>query len=121
MNIQSVHAREILDSRGNPTVEVEVILEDGSVGRAAVPSGASLPAERCLGGPDRACLPAPVMNLLNGGKHPENNVGFQGFMIMPFGAPSFREALRMGAEVFHSLKAVLKARKLGAAVGDEGG
>src|SRR5438105_3417535 len=92
--IESVLAREILDSRGNPTVEVEVILADGASGRAAVPSG---------------------------GKHADNNVDFQEFMIMPLGAPSYREALRMGAEVFHSLKEVLHDRRLGTTVGDEGG
>jgi enolase len=206
MTIQSVHAREILDSRGNPTVEVEVILDDGSVGRAAVPSGAStgaheavelrdgdksrylglgvqkavrnvnetlaprlleqdareqvaidrllleldgtpnkaklganailgvslacahaaassagLPLYRYLGGTNARVLPVPLMNIINGGKHADNNVDFQEFMIMPLGAPSFREALRMGAEVFHSLKGVLKKRGLNTAVGDEGG
>jgi enolase len=204
--IESVHAREILDSRGNPTVEVEVILADGSVGRAAVPSGAStgaheavelrdgdrarylgkgtlkavqnvneviakkllgydafeqvaldkllldldgtpnkarlganavlgvslaaadaaatsagLPLYRYLGGSNARYLPVPMMNVLNGGKHADNNIDFQEFMIMPLGAPSFREALRMGAEVFHSLKKVLHDRHLSTAVGDEGG
>src|SRR5579883_1123756 len=206
MTIQSIKAREILDSRGNPTVEVEVILEDGSAGRAAVPSGAStgaheavelrdqdasrylghgvlkavanvneiiglqllgedalqqtridqllleldgspnkgklganailgvslavahaaavsvgLPLYRYLGGTNAKYLPVPLMNILNGGKHADNNVDFQEFMIMPVGAPSFREALRMGAEVFHHLKKVLKDRQLNTAVGDEGG
>src|SRR5436853_2861829 len=204
--IESIHAREILDSRGNPTVEVEVILEDGSVGRAAVPSGAStgaheavelrdgdksrflgrgvlkavhhvndtiaprllgqdaleqaaldralldldgtpnkgklganamlgvslavahaaassagLPFYRYLGGTNAKYLPVPMMNVLNGGKHADNNVDFQEFMIFPLGAPSFREALRMGAEVFHSLKKVLHEKHLNTAVGDEGG
>jgi enolase len=204
--IESIHAREILDSRGNPTVEVEVILADGSVGRAAVPSGAStgahealelrdgdktrffgksvtkavanvndeiaprllghdafeqvaldqlliewdgtpnkakfganamlgvslatahaaaassgLPLYRYLGGSNARYLPVPMMNVLNGGKHADNNVDFQEFMIMPLGAPNFREALRVGAEVFHTLKKVLHDRKLSTAVGDEGG
>jgi enolase len=206
MSIENIHAREILDSRGNPTVEVEVILSDGSVGRAAVPSGAStgahealelrdgdksrylgrgvlqavrnvnetiapellgldereqasidalmigldgtpnkgklganailgvslavahaaaqaveLPLYRYLGGTNARYLPVPMMNILNGGKHADNNVDFQEFMIMPFGAANFREALRMGAEVFHSLKKVLHDRRLNTAVGDEGG
>jgi enolase len=204
--IQSVHAREILDSRGNPTIEVEVALVDGMRGRAAVPSGAStgayeaielrdgakerylgrgvqhavrnvnetiaprlrghnpleqlavdhllldldgtpsksklganailgvslavahagaaaagLPLYRYLGGTNAKVLPVPLMNILNGGKHADNNVDFQEFMIMPLGAPSFREALRMGTEVFHSLKKVLHDRNLNTAVGDEGG
>ncbi len=204
--IKSIHAREILDSRGNPTVEVEVVLGDGSRGRAAVPSGAStgahealemrdgdaarylgrgvleavrnvnetiaprlaghcaleqaaldrtllemdgtpnkarlganamlgvslaaahaaansvgLPLYRYLGGTNARYLPVPMMNVLNGGKHADNNVDFQEFMIMPLGAPSFKEALRMGAEVFHHLKKVLQKRGLSTAVGDEGG
>jgi enolase len=206
MTIQSILAREILDSRGNPTVEVEVILDDGSVGRAAVPSGAStgahealelrdgdesrylgrgvlkavqnvnelivprllgedaqeqvaidqalldldgtpnkgklganavlgvslavahaaaasvgLPLYRYLGGTNAKYLPVPMMNILNGGKHADNNLDFQEFMIMPIGADSFREALRMGVEVFHQLKKVLQKRQLNTAVGDEGG
>jgi enolase len=206
MTIASLHAREILDSRGNPTVEVEVVLADGSVGRAAVPSGAStgaheavelrdgdvkrylgrgvlkavnnvnetiaprllgidpedqvaidrlliemdgspnkgklganailgvslavaraaaaaarLPLYRYLGGTNAKYLPVPLMNVLNGGKHADNNVDFQEFMIMPIGAATFAEALRMGAEVFHALKGVLKARGLSTTVGDEGG
>jgi enolase len=204
--IESIHAREILDSRGNPTVEVEVVLDDGSAGRAAVPSGAStgahealelrdgdkkrylgkgvlqavrnvneviapkllghdaqdqvaldrsllqidgtpnkaklganamlgvslaaahaaanaagLPLYRYLGGVNAKVLPVPMMNVLNGGKHADNNVDFQEFMIMPLGAPTFAEALRMGAEVFHSLKNILHDRHLSTAVGDEGG
>lgn len=206
MSIQSIHAREILDSRGNPTLEVEVVLADGSMGRAAVPSGAStgaheavelrdgdkgrylgrgvlqavrnvneaiapklfdhdaqeqaaldrlmieldgtpnkgklganailgvsmavahaaaasvgLPLYRYIGGTNAKYLPVPMMNVINGGKHADNNIDFQEFMIMPFGATSFREALRMGAEVFHSLKKVLHDRQLSTAVGDEGG
>ncbi len=206
MTIQSILAREILDSRGNPTVEVEVILADGSVGRAAVPSGASTGAHealelrdvkdsrylgrgvlqavanvnqtiapqllgqdafeqagidrllleldgtpnkgklganailgvslavahaaaaslglslyRYIGGTNARSLPVPMMNVINGGKHADNNMDFQEFMIMPLGAPSFREALRMGAEVFHSLKKVLHDRHLSTSVGDEGG
>jgi enolase len=206
MDLQSIHAREILDSRGNPTLEVEVILADGATGRAAVPSGAStgaheavelrdkdakrylgkgvlkavenvnqtiaprligqaaidqagidrtlleldgtknkaklganallgvslavahaaaasvgLPLYRYLGGVNAKYLPVPMMNVLNGGKHADNNVDFQEFMIMPIGAASFREALRMGAEVFHHLKNVLHDRHLSTTVGDEGG
>jgi enolase len=206
MSIAALHAREILDSRGNPTVEVEVVLEDGLTGRAAIPSGAStgaheavelrdgdkgrylgrgvlravknvnetiapqllgrdaldqvaidrfliqldgtpnkgklganailgvsmavahaaaaavgLPLYRYLGGTNAKYLPLPMMNILNGGKHADNNVDFQEFMIQPFAATSFREALRMGAEVFHSLKNVLKSRGLNTSVGDEGG
>ena len=204
--IVEVKAREILDSRGNPTIEVDVVLECGSRGRAAVPSGAStgeheavelrdgdpkryggkgvlkavrnvnniiakkvigmaaddqvaldramirldgtqnkgrlganailgvslaaaraaadcyqLPLYRYLGGLQSHLLPAPMMNILNGGKHADNNVDLQEFMVMPVGAKSFREAIRMGAEVFHSLKAVLKKKKLNTSVGDEGG
>jgi len=204
--IEEVLAREILDSRGNPTIEVEVLTEAGGVGRAGVPSGAStgereavelrdgdaarylgkgvtkavahvneeisreiegldaldqrgldqllieldgsenksrlganallgvslavaraaadelgLPLYRYLGGPGASELPVPMLNILNGGAHADNNVDIQEFMIMPVGARTFREALRMGAEVFHHLKAVLKSRKLGTAVGDEGG
>jgi enolase len=206
MDITSLHAREILDSRGNPTVEVEATLEDGAFGRAAVPSGAStgaheavelrdgdknrylgrgvlravrnvnetvapellghdaldqvaidqfligldgtpnkgklganailgtsmavahaaavsagLPLYRYLGGSNAKVLPLPMMNILNGGKHADNNVDFQEFMIMPLAAPTFREALRTGAEIFHSLKGVLKSRGLNTSVGDEGG
>ena len=204
--ISRVHAREILDSRGNPTVEVDVRLESGALGRAAVPSGAStgeheawelrdgnknrfggkgvkkavanvndkiapalkgwdaldqakidkklieldgtpnkknlganallgvslavahaaaaaenLPLFRYLGGPDARVLPVPMMNILNGGAHSDAPIDFQEFMIMPRGAPSFSEALRYGAEVFHALKSVLKDRGLSTAVGDEGG
>jgi enolase len=198
--------REILDSRGNPTVEADVRLADGSVGRAAVPSGASTgeheavelrdgeksrylgkgtlkaagnvsgeiakaiqgmdaacqieidrkmidldgtpnkgrlganailavsmavaraaaaslgaPLYRYLGGVSASVLPVPMMNILNGGAHADNSVDFQEFMIVPFGAPNFAGALRMGAEVFHTLKAVLKKKKYSTAVGDEGG
>ncbi|EMJ94976.1 MULTISPECIES: phosphopyruvate hydratase [Leptospira] len=204
--IQKIQAREIMDSRGNPTVEVDVTLLDGSFGRAAVPSGAStgeyeavelrdgdkhrylgkgvlkavehvnvkiqevlkgenaidqnridqlmldadgtknkgklganailgtslavakaaafhskLPLYRYIGGNFARELPVPMMNIINGGAHADNNVDFQEFMILPVGAKSFREALRMGAEVFHSLKSVLKGKKLNTAVGDEGG
>ena len=204
--IVDVTAREILDSRGNPTVEVDVVLEDGSFGRAAVPSGAStgafeacelrdtkakrymgkgvlkavknvneiiaaevlgmdamcqeeidqllieidgtknktklganailgvslavakaaaasaeLPLYRYLGGCNANILPVPMMNILNGGRHADNNVDFQEFMIMPIGAPNFPEALRMGAEVFHTLKKVLSAKGYSTSVGDEGG
>jgi len=204
--IIDVRAREILDSRGNPTVEVDVLLDDGSFGRAAVPSGAStgayeaielrdtkakrymgkgvagavknvneiiapevlgvdaaqqeeldalmieldgtanksklganailgvslaaaqaaaesagLPLYRYLGGCNANILPVPMMNILNGGKHADNNVDFQEFMVMPVGAESFPEALRMGAEVFHTLKGVLKSKGYNTSVGDEGG
>ena len=206
-HIKNIHAREILDSRGNPTVEVEVLLEDGSLGRASVPSGAStgiyeacelrdqdasrylgkgvskavhnvnseireallgkdaldqalidrlliqldgtpnksrlganailgvslavakaaaasqgISLYRYVGGSNAKILPVPMMNILNGGAHASNNVDIQEFMIMPVSAPSFREALRRCAEVFHNLKGVLKARGVPAAgVGDEGG
>jgi len=203
--IVDVYAREILDSRGNPTVEVEVILEDGTYGRAAVPSGAStgqyeavelrdggdrylgkgvlkavenvneiiapeivgldvreqieidnlmreldgtnnkgkLGANAILGvsmaaakaaanatgtqlynyigGMNAKTLPVPMMNILNGGEHADNNVDLQEFMIMPVGAVSFREALQMGSEVYHNLKKVLQEKGLGTGVGDEGG
>ncbi|RIK61771.1 phosphopyruvate hydratase [candidate division KSB1 bacterium] len=204
--IVEVHGREILDSRGNPTVEVDVILENGIVGRAAVPSGAStgeheaielrdkepkryngkgvlqavqnvneviapeivgleatqqlqidramialdgtenksklganailgvslaaakaaasasdLPLFQYLGGVSACTLPVPMMNIINGGAHADNNVDLQEFMIMPVGAKNFAEALRMGAEVFHSLKSVLKKKGYNTAVGDEGG
>ncbi len=206
--ISDIRAREILDSRGNPTVEVEVLLDDGSIGRAAVPSGAStgtyeavelrdndpqrylgkgvlkaienieniiapelvdgvysvyrqkeidqkmihldgtenksklganailgvslavahaaanslnLPLYKYLGGPLVDTLPVPMMNILNGGAHADNNVDFQEFMIMPVGFTSFREALRAGAEIFHNLKKILKDMGLSTAVGDEGG
>ena len=204
--ILAIQAREILDSRGNPTVEADVILEDGTYGRAAVPSGAStgeheanelrdgdakrylgkgvrkavqnvakliepellgldvtdqltidrallaldgtatkaklganamlavslaaaraaaasvdLPLHKYLGGPMARTLPVPLMNILNGGAHATNTVDFQEYMIVPVGAESFSEALRMGTEVFHSLKKVLVKRKLSTGVGDEGG
>ena len=204
--IVHVEGREILDSRGNPTVEATVVLDDDTYGEAAVPSGAStgeheavelrdgdsarylgkgvlkavnnineeiaeavigldatdqedvdlvmieldgtenkarlganamlavslaaakaaakacgLPLFRYLGGPKAHVLPVPMMNILNGGKHGDNNVDFQEFMIQPWGAPSFKEALRMGAEVFHTLKKVLKDKGYNTNVGDEGG
>jgi len=204
--IKQIHAREILDSRGNPTVEVDVVLAQGVLGRAAVPSGAStgsreavelrdgdkkrflgkgvlkavdnvnkiiapeligkdaakqeeidrlmikldgsenkgrlganailgvslaaakaaaidanMPIYRYLGGEDAVRLPIPFLNILNGGKHADNNVDIQEFMIAPFGAPSFKEALRYAAEVYHTLKGILKAKGLSTSVGDEGG
>jgi enolase len=204
--IVDVHARQILDSRGNPTVEVDVTLEDGSMGRAAVPSGAStgaheavelrdgdksrwggkgvgkavqavngeiaeavvgmeaedqaaidramidldgsenkgrlganailgvslatakaaadavgLPLYRYVGGVDASLLPVPMMNILNGGVHADNGIDFQEFMVMPVGAPTFAEALRCGAEIFHALKSALHQAGLSTAVGDEGG
>jgi enolase len=205
-SISRIHAREILDSRGNPTIEVDVRLESGALGRAAIPSGAStgeheawelrdgnknrfggkgvrkavanvnekiapalkgwdaldqakidkklieldgtpnknnlganallgvslavahaaaasenLPLFRYLGGAEARVLPVPMMNILNGGAHSDAPIDFQEFMIMPRGAPSFSEALRYGAEIFHALKSVLKDRGLSTAVGDEGG
>ncbi|KHF30047.1 Enolase [Anoxybacillus sp. BCO1] len=205
--IIDIYAREVLDSRGNPTVEVEVYTESGAFGRALVPSGAStgeyeavelrdgdkgrylgkgvlqavknvneviapaligsydvteqvaidralialdgtenkgklganailgvsmavaraaadylgIPLYQYLGGFNAKTLPVPMMNILNGGAHADNNVDIQEFMIMPVGVPNFREALRMGAEIFHSLKSVLKAKGYNTAVGDEGG
>ena len=204
--IETVWAREILDSRGNPTVEAEVVLEDGTTGRAAVPSGAStgeneavelrdgdnarymgkgvskavenviekiayelegldaldqilidealialdgtenksnlganallavsmanaraaaafqeMPLYRYIGGVNAKTLPVPMMNIINGGAHADNNVDFQEFMIMPVGAEDFSEGLRAGAEIFHNLKSVLKSRGLATSVGDEGG
>jgi enolase len=204
--IADIVAREILDSRGNPTVEVDVYLEDGTVGRAAVPSGASTGAYEAvemrdddkdrylgkgvlqavdnvntliapelvglnamdqvgidqflvdldgtpnkgklganailgvslaiaraaaeslgmslyqyIGGVNAKTLPVPMMNILNGGKHADNNVDIQEFMVMPVGAKTFSDALRMGAEIFHNLKSVLKAKGYNTAVGDEGG
>ena len=206
MFISDVFAREILDSRGNPTVEVEVVLESGEMGRAAVPSGAStgiyeavelrdgdksrylgkgvlnavdnvneiiapeligmnvfdqvgidqmlieldgtdnkgklganailgvsmavvkaaaeelgMPLFQYLGRVNAKVLPTPMMNIINGGEHADNNVDIQEFMVMPVGADSWAEALRMGAEIFHSLKSVLKGKGLNTAVGDEGG
>ncbi len=204
-SIEAVGAREILDSRGNPTVEVEVLLSDGAFGRAAVPSGAStgqfeavelrdggdrylgkgvqqavdavvlqigpaieglaaddqraldqlmdqldgtpnkgslganailgvslavakaaaesagLPLYRYVGGPNAFLLPVPMMNILNGGAHADSNVDVQEFMIAPIGAPTFAEALRSGAEVYHALKSVLKKKGLSTGLGDEGG
>ncbi|EPD29519.1 phosphopyruvate hydratase [Gleimia europaea] len=205
-HIEAIGAREILDSRGNPTVEVEVLLDDGTVSRAAVPSGAStgafeaverrdgddnrymgkgvedaveavthviapelidedateqrlidevmidldgtdnkgkiganailgvslavakaaaessgLPLYRYIGGPNAHVLPVPMMNILNGGSHADTNVDIQEFMIAPIGAGSFREALQWGAEVYHTLKGVIKGRGLSTGLGDEGG
>lgn len=208
ISITDCYAREILDSRGNPTIEVEVFLEDGAFGRAAVPSGAStgehealelrdqdktrylgkgvqkavtnvndliapelvdsdllpfeqqevdkflieldgtpdksklganailgvslavckacaaslgMPLFKYIGGLNARLLPVPQMNIINGGSHADNNVDLQEFMVMPVGASSFKEALRMGAEVFHHLKKVLKGKKYNTSVGDEGG
>lgn len=204
-NIEFIDAREILDSRGNPTIEVEVLLDDGASGRAAVPSGAStgafeavelrdggsryggkgvetavknvadvisdevlgfdateqrlidaamleldgtdnkaklganailgvslavaraaadscdLPLYKYIGGPNAHILPVPMMNILNGGSHADSNVDIQEFMIAPIGAASFREAVEMGAGVYHALKSVLKGRGLSTGLGDEGG
>lgn len=204
--IEQVWAREVMDSRGNPTIEAEVVLEDGTTGRAAVPSGAStgeheavelrdgddsryggkgvlkavenviekiskeiegmdsldqtqideamieldgtpnkanlganailavslanaraaaaaleIPLYRYIGGTNARTLPVPMMNILNGGAHADNNVDFQEFMVVPVGAENFAEALRTGAEIFHNLKSVLKSRGYSTGVGDEGG
>ncbi|MEP1515741.1 MAG: phosphopyruvate hydratase [Nitratireductor sp.] len=161
--IIDIIGREILDSRGNPTVEVDVVLEDGSMGRAAVPSGASTGAHeavelrdggqrylgkgveravdavngeifdalsgmeaeqqlyRYVGGAGAHVLPVPMMNIINGGAHADNPIDFQEFMIMPLGADSFREGLRWGAEIFHTLKNALKDAGHNTNVGDEGG
>ncbi|NBO07968.1 MAG: phosphopyruvate hydratase [Actinobacteria bacterium] len=173
--IAAIGAREILDSRGNPTVEVELALDDGTMSRAAVPSGASTGAfeamelrdgekryagkgvERAvraiedvlapeligfeaddqrlvdqthqeisssaitLGGPNAHVLPVPMLNILNGGAHADTNVDVQEFMVAPIGAPTFKESLRWGAEIYHALKTVLKKRGLATSVGDEGG
>src|SRR3954471_10640065 len=206
LNIEFIQGRQILDSRGNPTLEVDVILEDGTIGRAAVPSGAStgeneavelrdddkkvylgkgvlkavenvnskigpeligldsrdqevldqlmidldgtpnkaklganatlgvsmavakaaaeasrLPLYRYLGGTAAVTLPVPMMNILNGGKHADNNVDFQEFMIQPWGFDAYSEALRAGVEIYHALKKVLHKNKMSTAVGDEGG
>ena len=168
MKIEKVHAREIIDSRGNPTVEVEVTLENGVMGRASVPSGAStgenealelrdgdkkrfggkgvlkavenvndiiapelkgfrvtkaldMPLYRYIGGVNAYTLPVPMMNIINGGAHSDAPIAFQEFMIRPVGADNIREALRMGAEIFHTLQKNLKKRGLSTAVGDEGG
>ena len=205
-SIEFIHGRQILDSRGNPTIEVDVILEDGTLGRAAIPSGAStgeheavelrdddkkkylgkgvlkavenvnakiapeligldprdqeaidrlmidldgtpnkaklganamlgvslavakaaaefsqLPLYRYLGGPGAKTLPCPMMNILNGGKHADNNVDFQEFMIQPWGFETFSDAMRAGVEIYHALKKVLHKNKMSTAVGDEGG
>lgn len=204
--IVGVYGREILDSRGNPTIEVEVYLEDGSIGTAGIPSGAStgafeavelrdgdksrylgkgvltavqnvneiiapeiigmdatdqvtidkimidldgtpnkaklganailgvslavakaaavsldLPIYQYIGGPNAKVLPVPMMNILNGGSHADNNVDIQEFMVMPVGAPTYKEGLRMGVEIYHALKSVLHGRNLATGVGDEGG
>src|ERR1700734_3795970 len=204
--IAGVHAREIIDSRGNPTIEAEVRLQSGAIGRAAVPSGASTgtreavelrdgdpkryqgkgvtkavdnvntllrealigrdtsdqagldarmieldgsenkarlganallsvslpnahaaaneggqPLFKHLGGEREPVMPVPMMNIINGGAHPNNSLDIQEFMILPVGAPSLREALRYGAEIFHALKKILNTRGLSTAVGDEGG
>src|SRR5207247_1253012 len=127
--IISVHAREILDSRGNPTVETDVTLASGAAGRAAVPSGASTgeheavelrdgDQKRFLG---KGVLEVPMMNILNGGAHAANTVDLQEFMVVPIGAETFADALRIGVEVFHALKKVLTKRGLSTGVGDEGG
>ena len=167
LQIEKVYGRQIIDSRGNPTVEAEVTLADGTVGRGAAPSGAStgefealelrdgdksqyggkgvtkavanineiiapillgmdasdldIPLYRFLGGVQATKLPVPMMNILNGGAHADSSVDTQEFMIMPVGAPTFKEGLRWCTEVFHALQKILKANKDVTAVGDEGG
>src|SRR5438034_5033699 len=145
--IVHVHGRQILDSRGNPTVEVEIGLDSGALGRAAVPSGASTKSRlganailgcslaaakaaadeagvslfRWLGGTNGHVLPVPMLNVVNGGAHAQNSIDLQEFMLVPCGAESFAEGLRIGAETFHHLKVVLHERGLATGVGDEGG
>src|SRR5207237_9048765 len=111
--IIDVHAREILDSRGNPTLECEVAV--------AAASAHGVPLHRWIGGVNSRTLPVPLMNIVNGGAHADSNVDIQEFMVVPWGAPTFAEALRTGAEIFHALKGVLKARGYSTGVGDEGG
>src|SRR5207247_127487 len=126
--IVDVIAREILDSRGNPTIEADVILESGVLGRAAVPSGASTGSKEAIelrdGDPARylgkGVLKA-LPNVINGGAHANNKIDLQEFMIIPLGAPTFGEALRYGAEVFHRLKRLIDERGMPTTVGDEGG
>src|SRR5437588_669517 len=120
-SIESIKAREILDSRGNPTLEVEVILEDRAVGSAAVPSGASTGAHEAVELRDNDKGRYLGKGVLQAVKNVDDTIDFQEFMIMPLGAETFREALRMGAEVFHNLKKVLHDRHLSTTVGDEGG
>src|SRR3972149_3690007 len=132
--IATIVGREILDSRGNPTVEVDVVLEGGHHGRAAVPSGASTGAHEAHelrdggqryggqgGGEGAPLLPVPMMNIINGGVHADNPIDFQEFMIAPVGATSIAEAVRMGAEVLHALKHALKGAGHNTNVGDQGG
>src|SRR5205807_186075 len=122
--IERIVAREILDSRGNPTIEVEVTTDEGGWARAAVPSGASTGSFEALelrGGAGAHVLPVPLMNVLNGGAHADNSLDIQEFMIVPHGAASFAEALRMGTEVYHTLKKSLHKRGLSTGIGDEGG
>src|SRR5678816_2185875 len=118
--IEQIWACEILDSRGNPTIEAEVILEDGTSARAAA-AFLELPLYRYLGGTNARTLPVPMMNILNGGKHADNNVDFQEFMIQPWGFDNFQDAMRAGVEIYHALRGVLKKQGLNTAVGDEGG
>jgi enolase len=127
-----LHAREVLDSRGNPTVEAEIELDNGAHGTAIVPSGASTgehealelrdgDAKRYLGGVGAVTLPVPLMNVINGGAHADNNLDIQEFMIVPAGFERFEDALRAGVETFHNLKKLLSSHGKATNVGDEGG
>src|SRR5205823_2832014 len=123
--ITGVYGREILDSRGNPTVEVEVQLESGAWGRAAVPSGASTGKREAVelrdGDTQRYGGKGVSRAVINGGAHADNGIDFQEFMLVPAGADSFGNAIRMAVEVFHALKETLREKKLGTGLGDEGG
>jgi len=121
-SIVDIIAREVLDSRGNPTVEAEILLSGGFKGRAIAAACATMqPLYRYIGGTAARVLPVPMMNIINGGAHADNNLDIQEFMIAPAGFTSFRDALRAGVEIFHTLKAVLKKKGLSISVGDEGG
>src|SRR2546426_429133 len=115
--VRSLRAREVLDSRGDPTIAVDITL----AGRARGAAAADLPLYRYLGGADAHVVPVPLMNVLNGGKHATDSADMQEYMLVPLGAPSFHEAVRYGAEVFHALRALLQSKGMGTGVGDEGG
>lgn len=118
--ITDVHAREILDSRGNPTVEAVVTINNTYEGRAAA-NAFGIPLYRYLGGVKTSCLPVPMMNILNGGRHATNTVDFQEFMIMPLKEVNFADGLRICAEIYHNLKKLCHQRGLSTGVGDERG